>query len=189
MFITCNKNNTCRKTRNPISPTRWEDPDLQIWELTKEEDFPIPIMQIVYKLTYSYHSLQFLECRNHYDGCSLSTNICWEKVLTRSKALKDKHLYLDLAILETVQAGASWPIDRVAQQLEKENVCPLCGQTDVDKWHKYWTCPKILEAASNEKAIENSAHLKDLIFEENTAVLNRALVCVHQIETPTVLTR
>ena len=41
-------------------------------------------------------------------------------------------------LLETAQASAAWPVDRVATQLLKDGTCPLCGQDATNKWHKYW---------------------------------------------------
>jgi len=92
-------------------------------------------------------------------------------VTTRNRSLKNKKKCAETAILETVQAGAAWPADRVAEQLLKSNICPLCEQAvqPRDIWHKYWTCPCIKEDES--PFVKNSHHLVDDLDQEEVASL------------------
>ena len=68
-------------------------------------------------------------------------------------------------MLETVQAGAAWPTDRVSEALLKSNMWPLCNTAVEDIWHKYWTCSHLDQC--EHQAIKDSDKLKDLIDNEN----------------------
>ena len=90
---------------------------------------------------------------------------------------------MDLAILETIQAGATWPIDRIVQAYNIENTCPRCGQIPESEWHEYWTCP-FIDTIDSEN-ITKSNHLKEKLNLDNITYFNRAIFCEHHNEVPT----
>lgn len=77
-------------------------------------DEPFPVMVVIHDLLNSYHSCKAsTNAKTHYNGGSLGIQIARLTCLERNRYLKKKKTYQELALLETVQAGASWPIDRV----------------------------------------------------------------------------
>jgi len=57
---------------------------------------------------------QIEHAQTHYDGASIRNPILWDEGTSKNKFLRNKKLYVEAAVLETVQAGASWPTDRLA---------------------------------------------------------------------------
>jgi len=167
----------------PHKYNEWEDPDGHLWTICKDQLVPTPLSEIIQTIVKSYHNSKLAEVQKHYDGESITSPICWDKVTAINKSLRSKKKYTEAVILETIQAGAAWPIDKVAQlQLQEDNLCPLCGSLVTDKWHKYWTCPHL--ANCEHEAITASNHMLQWLTDENTALLNRAIVCDHQFIAP-----
>lgn len=114
-------------------------------------------MTLIFDILESYHMLKAREVQHHYQGASLTNTIAWHQSLTRNRYLKKQNRAHELALLETIQAAASWPIDRVHEiHPEVPNQCPLCQQ-EIDNWHSCWTCPALLQI--EEEDITYSSYL------------------------------
>jgi len=141
-------------------------------------------MTLIFDILDTYHHLKAQEAQLHYQGASLTNPVAWHQSLTRNWYLKKQKRDQELALLETVQAAACWPIDRVHEiHPEVPNQCPLCQQ-EVDKWHTCWTCPNLLqiddadikdnnylitqiqEALSNDQHLHESLWLRGLLTTE-----------------------
>lgn len=169
---------------DPVRFDKWVSPAKESWQFLQIGDNPFPIGDMIKELTKSYHAQQTVLARKHYDGASLVSPVCWHETTTRNKSLKNKKKFAELAILETVQAGAAWPTDRVAERLLKSNICPLCELPVApgDIWHKYWTCPCIKD--KDIPAIKDSNLLIDKLDLEEVSFYNRAILCEHHITPP-----
>lgn len=133
-------------------------------------------MDVIKAITASFHAIKSDHARSHFHGGSIHDTVAWDMTLTKNRALKHKHKYPELAIPETIQAGASWPVDRVADDLHKEHTCHLCEQgVTNDPFHTFWTCPK--RCNSEEEAIIDSNYMKEEITTDIMIhFYNRALV-------------
>lgn len=103
----------------------------------------------------TYHEYQTNHIKYHFNAQSVTTRISWKSTLALNYALKHSKIWADLAILETIQAGAMWPIRSIATTLQEQNICPMCKQ-DVDKWQTFWTCPCL--ATSEEEDVMKPQH-------------------------------
>jgi len=101
--------------------------------------------------------------------------------LAKNKSLKHKKKFPELAILETVQAGAAWPTTRVQKAYPGLDLkCPLCDNDVYDCRHTLWTCDKIQQ--SQEPAIVASNYLIQDLEHSRVSFFNRALVSEEEIE-------
>lgn len=75
-----------------------------------------------------------------------------------------------------------WLADRIAHTLGKQTPCPLCNETNIDKWHAFWTCPYL--AQSEDEAIKNSQHVISSLKDDKVAFFNRGIICEHQLTIP-----
>jgi len=141
----------------PIQYDTWEDPQGNTWQLHADFDRPFPMMTVIHAIIDSYHEYMAPNAAKHFDGASITGAIAWETTLAHNQTLKKKKKFPELAILETIQAGACWPCNRVNDVLDKDTTCALCGQQYTDQWHTYWTCPSLQE--SEDEAITKSQKL------------------------------
>jgi len=140
---------------NPTSIIEWHNPAGDKYIFSPGQAFPV--MTLIFDILETYHALKAIDAQQHYHGASLNDTIAWHQSLTRNRYLKKQNRSSELALLETIQAAATWPIDRVHEiHQEVPNQCPLCQQ-EVDKWHSYWTCPCLQEL--EEEDISNSNYL------------------------------
>jgi len=144
-------------------------------------------MTLIFDILDSYHFLKARDAQNHYQGASLTSTVAWHQSLTRNRYIKNQKRDHELALLETIQAAATWPIDRVHEEIHPEvpNQCPLCQQ-EVDKWHSCWTCPslnmqiededitnisylvtKLQLALTNDQPVHESLWLRGLVTKEH----------------------
>jgi len=147
---------------DPVTISLWKNPEGDTYELKIDE--PFPVMIVVHDLLKTYHSIKAATNASlHYNGESLTRPIAWQTCLERNRYLKGKKRYQELAILETIQSGASWPIDRVHEAYpDTHNCCPLCQQPS-NKWHTFWTCPSLED--SEDPDILESQHLKHILID------------------------
>jgi len=92
------------------------------------------------KFKKSGHLIQSDYAREHLHGGSISGTTAWKCVLAKSRQLKKKQAYQNLAIQEFTQAGVPWPTDRIVYVLAKEE---LCKNPVEDCWCAFWTCAKL----------------------------------------------
>jgi len=135
-----------------------------------------PVMQIINEIIRAFHIYSTEQARKHNHGGSIGTEIAWHQMLELNRSLKNKKKFLDLAILETIQAGAAWPTLRTAQVMGKSDICPLCNEQITDEWHTYWTCPCLRNQHQDCKEIEDSQHLADQLDENQIAFYNRGIL-------------
>lgn len=138
------------------------------------------MMTVIHAVIDSYNEYMVPNIAKHFEGNSITGAIDWECTLAKNKTLKSKKRFPGLAILETIQAGACWPCNRVNAVLDKDTTCPLCEQAYTDEWHTYWTCPAL--ANTEEEAINKSQHLIIELSTNQIAYYNRALIQKHQLE-------
>ena len=139
----------------PHSIIEWSNPLGERYIFSPGQAFPV--MTLIFDILDSFHFLKAKDAQKHYQGGSLTSTIDWQQSLTRNRYLKKQKRDQELALLETIQAAAAWPIDRVHDiHPEVPNQCPLCQQ-EVDKWHTCWTCPELLQLEDDD--IQNSNYL------------------------------
>ena len=90
---------------NPVRFDKWVSPTKEEWEIPAVSDIAFPISDMITELTDSYHKHQIVQALKHYDGSSLRSPVCWNLVTNRNRALRNKKIYAEACILETVQAG------------------------------------------------------------------------------------
>lgn len=125
---------------NPVQYDTWEDPPGNTWKLQAEYDKPFPMMTVIHAILESYHEYMSTKAARHCDGGSITGAISWETTPAHNHTRKNKKKLPELAILETIQAGASWPHSRVNSVLDKDSTCPRCIQAYTGCWHTFWTC-------------------------------------------------
>lgn len=135
-----------------------------------------PVMQIINEIIKAFHIYSTEQARKHYHGSSIGAEIAWHQTLEFNRSLKNKKRFLDLAILETIQAGAAWPTLRISQVMGKSYICPLCNEQILDEWHKYWTCPCTRNQHQDCKEIKDTQHLIDQLDENQIAFYNRGIL-------------
>ena len=119
---------------------------------------------IITDIIKDYHRHMVPKIQHHFQGGSIISPIDWNVTRKTNFKFKKQSRHIDLAILETVHAGAAWPIDRIQQKYEVGNICPKCKQETHSVWHECWTCPHIQTIESEH--IEKSNHLihKDMVI-------------------------
>jgi len=160
----------------PISFNTWEDNAGALWQVSTTHMQEFPVMQIIYEIIRSFHIYSTEQARKHYHGSSIGTEIAWHQTLELNRSLKNKKKFLDLAILETIQAGAAWATLRTAQVMGKSDICPLCNEQIIDEWHTYWTCPCLSTQHQDCKEIKDSQHLTDQLDVDQIAFYNRGIL-------------
>lgn len=131
-------------------------------------------MPLVWKIIHSYLKKQVENVSQHFDGSSITDTKAWDMVLSKNKTLKNKKKYPEFAILETAQAGACWPVTRVADVMHEASVCELCWQYTIGCFHSVWKCPALRN--TEDEAIIESQHLIEELDVNRIAFYNRALV-------------
>lgn len=103
----------------PLSYKKWISPDKQEWISQSAPNTPFPIMTVIKEIIRAYHIYIYMadKARKHYHGDSIGKIVAREAVLSRNKSLKHKKKFLELAILETIQVGAAWPVTRVEKSI------------------------------------------------------------------------
>jgi len=131
------------KALNWIPPAfnQWIDPAGNIWFVDIVEYKPCSLSALLYSPVDAFYTSQLVNMAKHYCSSSNITKVLWNLTLQKNTSLKKAKRHIDLAVLETIQAGARWPTHRCNAILDTGEVCQLCGQADPDIWHAFWTRP------------------------------------------------
>jgi len=165
---------------NPVQFDTWGDPQGNTWKLQADFDKPFPMMTIIHAIVDSYHEYMTANAAKHFDGGSITGAISCGTTLAHNQTLTSKKKFPELAILGTIQAGASWPCNRVKNVLDKDSACPLCQQEYTNCWHTFWTCPHLQNTELG--AIAKSQHLISTLDINKVAYFNMAIIQKHELE-------
>lgn len=142
----------------PQNYNQWIDTGGNIWFVDVVDYNPCSLSALMFSLVEDFYTSQLLTMANHYSSGSIKTKVLWNLTLQKNNSLKKAKRFIDLAVLETIQAGAMWPTHRCNEVMQLGECCPLCGQADPDIWHAFWTCPSLCDSV--EEAV---IHTQDLI--------------------------
>ena len=103
--------------------------------------------------------MQNIRASRHFDGGGIEYNIDWNATLAVLRSLRKGKHTAQYAALETVMAGACWPIARVHEAFPNvDPICEFCGLDTGDSLHVFWGCDSI--AAYDNEFIHDSNNLR-----------------------------
>ena len=124
----------------------------------------------------SYHDQHCSSMAHHYASASITSKVLWHLTLQKNVSLKNEKRHIDPAILETIQAGASWssvrcnavlpPEEEFSRSYEAE---PGCS----------WTCPHLAQVEN--EVINSTQKFKPDLNDEHKNYYSRLLVTAGQL--------
>ena len=126
---------------DPSTFNCWKSPEGTIWAIV---DFKVSPDVVAGAVTKSYFDNQLVSASQHFDGLGMGDGIDVDATLRLTRLQKYDYSvsYKYKAALETIIAGACWPMARVHGIVESASpTCPRCQNAEETSLHTFWTCP------------------------------------------------
>ena len=109
---------------SPHSFNCWQDPEGEFWVL---DDFSVSVHNFSKHVASFFIKLDLDRARHHFNGKGIERGIDWDATLKTIKAHKSPEQYPFKCALETIVAGATWPLSRITNFQVTDTLCTRCG--------------------------------------------------------------